>query len=186
MSNRKRLWTPSGHRQQEPQPEVKVIEGTGRLIRLWVCRECKSIEELPPYDGDPRNDILLEEIASRHMTEWRTHECSLVKVPENYWKTEKIRDQIVKQLSQGGSKGLAEIDEDYYATKDTYREDALKCFDAHHRPKGADCIDWKDSSKRIGNPTREGWKTGAKVYLCHFCPVRAQVERAKRGEIASG
>lgn len=185
MSNRKRLWTPGG-RQQTPEPEVRAIEGTGKLVRLWVCRECKSIDVLPPYDGPAERDVLLEDTASRHMTEWRTHECSLVKVPESYWNSDKVREQIVYQLSQGGSQGLDEVDPDYYATKDTYREDALKCFDRHNRPAGADCIDWKDSTKRIGNPTQEGWKTGAKVFLCDFCPVRAQVARAARGEIASG
>lgn len=182
MSNRQRLWTP-GQRQAAPEPDVRAIAGTGRLIRLWVCRECKSIEELPPYDGPAERDTLLEDTASRHMTEWRTHECTLIKVPESYWKSDKIRPQLIKQISQGGSKGIAEMEgaEDYYGTRDTYREDALKCYDKHQRPKQG-CIDYQNPDKRIGNPTSEGWKSGPRVYACSFCPVEAWVQKKKQEE----
>jgi hypothetical protein len=186
VSNRRKLWTPGGRNQpSEQEVDIRPIQGSGKLIRLWVCRDCKSIEELPPYDGPIDKDVLLEDTASRHMTEWRTHECSLVKVPESYWNSPKIKEALTKQLSQGGSKGLEEFEggEDYYGTRDTYREDALKCFSRHQRPKEG-CIDWHNPDKRIGNPTSEGWKTGPRVYACDFCPVASWVAKKQQEQSA--
>lgn len=180
MSNARRLWTPGARAPAPPEPEVRELTGHGPEIRLVVCKDCKSIEELPPYGGPVTKDILLEDTLSRHMTEWSTHEVALIKVPESYWKNDKVRDRIVKQISQGGSKGIEELEgaEDYYGTRDTYREDALKCFDRHQRPK-AGCIDYQNPDKRIGNPTSEGWKTGPRVYACNFCPVQSWVDVKK-------
>ena len=181
------LWVPPGMR-GTPPPEVKQMDTSGPQLRLVRCTDCKSIEELPDFEGNPANDVLLDDLLTKsHIyASGTTHEVALIKVPERLWRDDKVRPRIVEQLSAGASKGLDEFDADHYATRDTYREEALKCFDRHHRPKGADCLDYRDQSKRLGNPTSEGWKTGPRVFLCQFCPVQTQVDRAKRGELASG
>lgn len=180
MSNRKRLWTPGGRHQPQPEPEIRKVEGHGPEIRLVVCRDCRSIEELPPYTGPIDRDVLLEDTLSRHMYVGSTHEVTLVKVPESFWRDKAIKERITRQLSQGGSKGIEELEDaqDYYGTRDTYREDALKCFQRHQRPQEG-CIDYQNPDKRIGNPTSEGWKTGPRVYACSFCPVQAWVDKKK-------
>ena len=169
------LWTPP----QAQEPEVQRLDDSGPKVRLLACRDCKSIEELPDYEGNPRNDVLLEDTVSRHMTEWSTHEVALIKVPVKWWNDKNIQPQLIKQISQGGSMGLDELQENYYGTRDTYREDALACYNRHDRPKEG-CIDWHDHSKRIGNPTSEGWKTGPRVFACDFCPVSAWVSKKKQ------
>lgn len=183
MSNKKKLWTPGGRAAPAPDPEVRELSGHGPEVRLVVCRDCRSIEELPPYNGPVQRDILLEDTLSRHMTEWSTHEVALIKVPESFWKNPTVKERITKQISLGGSKGIEELEgaEDYYGTRDTYREDALKCFARHNRPD-AGCIDWHNPDKRIGNPTHEGWKTGPRVYACDFCPVAAWVQKKQLEE----
>lgn len=186
MSNRRKLWTPGGKSApKQVEPEVRELKGEGPELRLVVCRDCKSIEELPPYTGPVQRDILLEDTLSRHMTEWSTHEVALIKVPESYWKNDKVRERLIQQISKGGSKGIEELDAaaemDYYAAKDNYREDALRCFNRHQRPKEG-CIDWHNPDKRIGNPTSEGWKTGPRVYACDFCPVASWVAKKKQEE----
>jgi hypothetical protein len=65
---------------------------------------------------------------------------------------------------------------EWYATKDTYREDAMGCYNLHRRPKGADCIDFRVDRKRL---TPSDWH-GAHVYLCDFCPVMSSVTFAIR------
>jgi len=35
-------------------------------IRLLVCRDCKSIEELPDYEGRPSDDLLLNISVEKH------------------------------------------------------------------------------------------------------------------------
>lgn len=183
MSNRRKLWTPPSQRQAEPQTEVRQLDDSGPKMRLLVCKDCRSIEELPDYAGNPRDDVLLEDTVSRHMYEGITHEVALIKVPVKWWNDKNIQSKLIKQISQGGSKGLEEIEggEDYYGTRDTYREDALKCFQRHGRPKEG-CIDYQNHDKRIGNPTSEGWKTGPRVYACNFCPVQTWVDKKKREE----
>ena len=191
MSNRRRLWTPGGrHTPAQPQPEVRELKGEGPELRLLVCQDCRSIEELPPYEGDPRRDILLEDSLSRHMTGEHTvkgetrytgsHKVSVLKVAQSFWSHTETRERITKQISAGGSRGIEELEgaEDYYGTRDTYREDALKCFQRHHRPDEG-CIDYQNPDKRIGNPTSEGWKTGPRVYACNFCPVQTWVDKKK-------
>lgn len=184
MSNRRRLWTPGGSQAPpEPHPEVRQLDSSGPVVRLLVCKDEKSIEELPDFKGAPKDDVLLEDTVSRHMYEGVTHEVALIKVPVKWWNDKNIQPKLIKQISDGGSKGLAEIEggEDYYGTRDTYREDALKCFQRHHRPD-AGCLDYQNPDKRIGNPTSEGWKTGPRVYACSFCPVQAWVDRKKLEE----
>lgn len=187
MSNARRLWTPNGAA-DEPAQTVTKMDTTGPQLRLIRCTDCRTIDELPDYEGDPAHDVLLSELLlNKHVYgSGTTHEVALIKVPAKMWRDTKMQPRIVAQLSQGASEGLAEVDRDFYSTKNTYQEDALKCFNAHHRPKGADCIDYRGHDKRIGNPTKEGWRGGAKVFICSFCPIQAKVDAAKRGEIASG
>lgn len=188
MSNRRKLWTPSGARQQEPQPEVRELDGGGPQLRLLVCRDEKTIDELPNYEGNPRDDVLLSDLLMKnHIYEsGTTHEVALIKVPAKLWRDPKIQKRIVEQLSAGASKGLEEMEggEDYYGTRNTYQEDALRCFNRHQRPKQG-CIDYQNPDKRIGNPTSEGWKSGPRVYACNFCPVQAWVDKKKQEEASA-
>jgi hypothetical protein len=82
-----------------------------------------------------------------------------------FWEGHK--DDILKGLKERWTGFHPE----FYATKDTYREDALRCYKAHRRPKGTDCVDWRADTKRL---TPEGWR-GREVYLCDFCPVFSTV-----------
>ena len=63
---------------------------------------------------------------------------------------------------------------EFYATKDTYLEDAMRCYNLHRRP--TTCIDWHDDGRRV---TPASWK-GREVYLCDFCPVASAVTTAQR------
>lgn len=82
------------------------------------------------------------------------------------------RDEVLKGLQERWTGFHPE----FYATKDTYREDAIRCYNLHRRPKGADCIDWEEDNRRV---TPANW-AGSPVYLCHFCPVASAVTTAKR------
>ena len=174
------LWVPPG---AEMQPKSRVVEHdtSGPQLRLLRCTDCRSIDELPDFKGDPSHDVLLADLLmTQHVYEsGTTHEVVLITVPEKVWRNATMQKRIVQQLSAGASKGLDELDGDYYATKSTYQEDALKCFSRHGRPKGADCIDYRAPDRRLGNPTHEGWKHGPQVYLCDFCPVQSQVNAKK-------
>lgn len=159
-------------------------------LRLLICHDCTSIEELPDYHGDPRDDHLLEHLVQAHrFPNGEEHIGALADVERDQWENPEIRKAIIERIGQyrkpgeGGGVGA-----EFYATKDTFREDAIKCFNQHGRPKGG-CIDYKDDRKRLGNPTKEGWQQGAKIYLCDFCPVKTYVTteiRHKRGAYRDG
>jgi len=180
MSNKRRLWTPGGRNQPQPEPEVRDLEDNGPRVRLLRCVDCKSIDELPPYSGPAGQDVLLDNLLqSKHIyASGTTHEVTLLTMSAKLWNDKTIQPRIVKQLSAGGSQGLDELDADYYATRNTYQEDALACFSRHARPKEG-CIDYENPDKRIGNPTKEGWQSGPRVYLCNFCPVQSWVDKKK-------
>jgi hypothetical protein len=150
------------------------------MIRILVCRNCKTIEELPDWDGDPRNDTLLNVLVSRHQQP-EEHIGLLMKFPVKYWAVPKIQAEIVKQI-RGGSEGLDAIQANFYATKNQFAEDAMTCFAEHLRPKGQ-CSDYKSEKKMLKPETNKERQEanldkyertgGPKVYLCDFCPVKS-------------
>lgn len=150
-------------------------------MRILLCLDCKSMEEVPDFDGPPEFDILLESLVERHRSNGEQHLGNLIHIEQEQWDKKSVRDEILKQVKDGLGPGLGD---EFYDTKSTYQEDAMKCFNEHGRPKGR-CIDWMDDRKRLGNPTKAGWQRGPKVYLCQFCPVATHVVteiRHKRGD----
>lgn len=158
-------------------------------VRLLKCFNCKTIDELPDYEGNPEHDVLLDRlIADKHTNRGsgETHVGVLAKVDKKHWNVESTRKTIVKQMWSEDTG----FDAEYYATRNTYREDALKCYAAHLRPQGG-CPDWEHPAKLIKADTKQERKeaglTGKtpEIYLCRFCPVASHVRtqmRAERGD----
>jgi hypothetical protein len=157
-------------------------------VRILHCADCRTIEELPDFDGPPDRDIILEVALSRHETNGHRHIGKLYDVEERVWALPNLRKQLIEQIKGGGSLGLAAIDPEFYNVRDTFKEDAAICYGLHQRPKEG-CSDWKADSKRLLPPTKADRKElglsmeGApKRYLCDFCPCRAYYDRKQRGE----
>lgn len=170
-------------------------------MRLLVCRECKTVDELPDYEGPVEGDTVLSFFVDEHNL--RRHHgdyaANLVSVTDpvllDAWKNPLQRLEILQQIEW--KMGVKLHDEDlgfggeYYATRSTYMEDAAKCFAAHRRPVDG-CIDWKSDSKLLQHPTPEGqawsrehYKLNSKMpHLCDFCVVKTGVQTqvfAKKG-----
>jgi hypothetical protein len=174
------------------------------MPRLLVCRECRTIETLPLYNGPSEleaQDPLLDTVVRRHVQkhgDLNPEGAALLVAPEEpcncgektvvdvkgvvreksvrvrgshtFWEGHK--DDILKNLGERWT-GLHP---EFYATKDTFIEDAGYCYNKHRRPQGTDCIDFHTDAKRL---TPANWK-GQEVYLCDFCPVNTAVMTAKR------
>lgn len=103
-----------------------------------------------------------------------------VKFSDWYHKDSEKRDRIQKQILTQMWGSYTGYPEEFYAVRDTFREDAGLCFNRHGRPKEG-CIDWEDDSKKL---TDKDWKQRgidmgqprSDVYLCQWCPVSAYVE----------
>ncbi len=161
-------------------------------MRLLMCLECKSMEELPDFSGPPEEDVLLKSLIEKHQfMPGYPHHGHLMNIPQETWDNEEHRDAIIKEAWKKA--GYTGMEPEFYATQNTFQEEAAKCFSAHMRPQDG-CIDWHDRSKRIGNSTltdeekktarEHGLKSKNAVYLCDFCPVRANYVQKKRYEAA--
>lgn len=166
----------------------------GPQVRLLQCFLCRSVEELPDFEGHPDDDVVLHYADERHggSTE-QPHHRALHRIAAAQWNDLAIKKSVTKQMWEG----TTGFTPGYYDVKNTLQEDAAKCFTAHRRQ--VPCIDWQDSSKILRAPTaaarralakelprgmdidRERLAKGApKQYLCSFCAVATHVEHAKR------
>lgn len=172
-------------------------------MRLLLCLDCKSVEPLPDYDGPPENDSALEHLLAPHRR--ADHRGTLANVADEEWDDPVIRGRIlevIKERTPGGKSPWGTgLGTDVYAVKDTLHDEAMRCFNAHNRPKGT-CIDWQDRSKRLGNqllteeekrekrdadipkmPLSRGvlpiFNKKSDQFLCSWCPVASTVQEKK-------
>lgn len=168
-------------------------------VRLLVCNECHTVDEIPDYVGDPEGDELLQHAVGQHQHgdnltsiggrnegEVLTGDRVLARVERKHWSNADTRQQILAQLGAGRTG----FEQSFYDTRNTFEEDAGRCFNRHGRPTGG-CIDWKDKSKRVGNgilteeekslldKTGKPLRMNRAVFLCDFCPVSTYVQTEK-------
>jgi hypothetical protein len=152
-------------------------------IRLLLCNDCHTIEELPDFNGHPDDDTLLKISVEKHV--WPTgteHLGSMMRVPLKFWGNDVVRKQIIAQIKVGvgNVEGLDAIQEGWYASKSEFQASAMTCYQKHNRPRGS-CGDWKSDSKKLIPKTSVERKeagmgkagaNGAPVtFTCDFCPV---------------
>lgn len=175
------------------QTSVEHIADDTPKIRVLWCKTCGTIEELPDFVGHPDDDVVLRISVERHrFPSGLEHVGLMFNVQAKHWYVESARKQIIKQMKGGGSEGLNEADPTFYDTRNTFAEDALKCYAAHNRPKGG-CPDYGSDKKQLVPDTEKDRKdlglekakyVGPKVYLCQWCPVQsfyATKSREKKG-----
>lgn len=168
------------------------------MTRLLQCHDCRSIEPLPdppsglnPRDIQPGQDPLLDELVARHHSDGQAHLGTLHSVNTEDWDDPRReygkRQEILHQINQRSSGAPTGLPSEAYALKETFAEDALRCFSQHGRPEV--CIDWHSDSKKLGRPTPEGkeWQRqnykAPAVFLCDYCPVRSLVDQRKRDQL---
>lgn len=154
--------------------------------RLLACQQCKTIEELPDFDGPPEHDHLLAHSVQRHQTNGVQHVGLLSKVDSERWKDTNVRKEVSRQIASRLAGGETGLGSPYYDLKNTYQTDALDCFKAHLR--NPNCSDYHSDAKRLTPGTAAERKAAGLPeyhspkdrYLCDFCPVQSLVEAAAR------
>lgn len=160
------------------------------MFRLLYCLVCQSLDELPPYDGEPELDHLLAVACEQHVFDsGDPHKGKLFVLPLRAWAHADSRKEIIRQIKGGGSAGLAEIDDTFYDSRSMFLEDAMSCYKKHNKPKDG-CPDWHDNNLMLIPKTekdriKEGLgkykdSPGQKTYLCDFCPVAIGVAQRKQ------
>ncbi len=155
-------------------------------VRLLVCFDedvhstARTIEEVPPYEGDPEHDVDLEHIlASRHTyPDGRRHVGQLLSVERKHWENKDTRKQVIERIHE--SRGHTGFDKSFYDVKDNLAEDAAVCWQRHGRTKA--CIDYKSDAKRLSAGTEQARKDlglaplQSNRFLCDHCVVDTVVK----------
>lgn len=165
-------------------------------IRALQCVTCHSIEVLPVYFGPPENDELLSYVVEKHkFPDGSAHFGNLIHhinvdladgtgerpATMDDWNNEKFRELITKDIQEkatkpGSGTGLGQ---EYYDTKDTFREDANACWKARLQPDR--CNDYGSESKRLVPKTAADrkelglGKPRSNRTLCEFCVMHAHM-----------
>jgi hypothetical protein len=159
------------------------------MMRLLICAKCKTIEEVPAYEGPEggentvQYDHSLRFFIDQHIERKCTNadDRRVGHLPTKYWVIPKVKESIIQQL-QTGSQGLDVFGTQFYATKENFTSDAMTCWIAHKQTK--DCGDYKSEKKLLTPDTAKERKeagldkagNGPKVYLCDYCPVKSVIQ----------
>lgn len=160
-------------------------------VRLLQCITCRSIQVIPDWKGHPDEDPYLNDLIAQHGGIEGGHRANLLAVEEAEWEKPQVKREIVSRMWSG----FTGFTPSYYDAKNTFKEDAMKCWTEHRRPGLASshlCSDYRNPNRRIGNPAyRDRAKlaqelhddsirhSGPKVFLCDFCPYQVDVQRMK-------
>jgi hypothetical protein len=156
------------------------------IIRLLRCDDCYTIEPLPDYDGPPEHDTLLGHLIAARHTEpsGTTHRGKLLRIDKRHWDSPSVREAVIARVRE--ESGHTGLDPAFYNARDTFQEDALVCWQQHHRSTA--CNEYKSDRKRLTPATQQERKelgmgkfhTSLSRYLCEFCPVHSLVVEAAR------
>lgn len=156
-------------------------------VRVLICKDCGTTEELPDFAGRSENDFALKAAVEPHRTpDGEPHKGRLFTgILQRLWRNEEDRKELVKRI--WNTEGATGMDSWVYNTAATLKEDAGQCWKKHGQP--IRCSDFHSDSKRLSPPSQEERKDAGmkklKVkemaasqvrYLCDYCVCRMQVE----------
>lgn len=149
-------------------------------IRILRCDQCRTLEEVPDFEGDPAHDLMLEAIVRARHTEAGgiKHLGQLMKVEKAKWDSPTIRKEILRQLAVK----TTGFDPEVYAADAGFRSDAMECWKTHLRV--IECADYKTPERRLTpNTARERkelglpkYRSDRDVFLCDFCPAKTAAQ----------
>lgn len=150
------------------------------MTRLLRCDDCRTVEALPDYEGDVTGDHFLAQLTAPHQhPDGMPHQGALMRVESRHWSSPSTRTALLQRIQE--TAGHTGLDFEFYATKSTYEDDALRCFAKHHR--NPHCNEYKAYAKRLTPGTQAERKAAGLPkydppvhrYLCEFCPVHSLV-----------
>lgn len=158
------------------------------VIRVLICRDCRSTEVLPDFKGDPSHDDALIYATEKHAyPNGEKHFGRLYgDIAEAQWNKRDTRDEILRRIWQ--EEGHTGMEPWVYSTFETLKLDAMQCWRSRLRPES--CSDYRSDKKRLVPPTAADRKsegigkyrasTKHTQYLCNYCPINSIVEQKVR------
>lgn len=152
-------------------------------IRLFICHDCESVQELPWYEGPPEYDDTLNYRVAEH----ENHVGNLADIEEAVWAKAPLRPDILSKLAAIPGKA-AGLGGSYYDLHSSFKDDAGTCWKRHNRT--TDCGDYMADKMILRAPTKGerkelnlDVKDRATTHLCNFCPMFSiKMQRARDGK----
>lgn len=159
-------------------------------MRVLKCIKCRSIEEVPDYEGPEGGentqefDQILKFFTDQHVNKnCKRDDFATIRFPTRFWIVPKVKEAIIAQFNEG-AQGLDVFGTNFYDTKNNFQADAMQCWIKEHNQTD-DCSEYKSDKKRLKPGTSvermqlgmEKESTGPKVYLCDFCPYKSIVQK---------
>jgi hypothetical protein len=135
------------------------VDEDGKTQEHWFRDEAGQQVLVPKWDPS------LEDWTARH---------EHLDVPEtvkkhDLWSIDQLSwdaTDVVMHLQQS----MREATGNAYAERDELKDEAMKCFEAHHRPSDA-CPDVFSEAKQLGgHESNKHMPPNDRLYLCHLCP----------------
>lgn len=160
-------------------------------MRILICKDCKSIQPLPDYDGPADYDETLMARVAEHQHPGdpgrsRGHAMELGRVSEASWNDPARRQSMLAEigknigLGQGDGLGI-----ELYDIKGNFMDDAMRCWRFKHG-RTANCDDYRHDKMRLLPDSRaERKELGLDParrpvqYLCQYCPMESIVQQRK-------
>lgn len=159
-------------------------------VRLLICHMCKSIDELPDFDGPAEHDDLLQYRVSQHQfPSGKAHPLDLGVIEKKLWDSPDGKRAVTERLAFSGAPGTGlGMGESFYDVKSNFQTDALNCWKAHNRTQN--CGDYMSDSKRLLPDTKADRKAEGmdlrnrpSTSLCQFCPYHSvAVQRMRKAK----
>lgn len=167
------------------------------MPRLALCHICKTLTRLPDppqkaplvpariawnengqekdyiFRGDDGMPVMVAQYDPA-LEDWiERHDHPNIPIPDQQkfglWHTDQQTWQAADVVATL-KKELGEAMGSLYKERDELKDDAMACFEQHHRPKTS-CPDVFSESKLIGNHiSNKHIKPDQRMYMCHACP----------------
>ena len=159
-------------------------------MRLLKCLRCRTLEEVPDYEGPEGGentqefDLGLKFFTDQHVNgKCNREDFATVRFPTRFWIIPKVKEGIIANVNNG-AEGLDVFGTNFYPTKANLTADAMNCWIKDHNST-EDCDDYKSDKKQIKPDTAkerlaaglEKEARGPKVYLCDYCPYKSLVQK---------
>ena len=138
---------------------------TEQFGRLAQCLECMTLSKLPPFEGNPADDAVLQDWIDRHMhgRSVEAHKGGQVYVMEapafsSIGGRQDLYDAIERETVEKIKGSTSRANSEMWELRDELREDAGTCFLKHGSPDyndGHPCPDYHGAGKenRLGENT---------------------------------
>lgn len=145
------------------------------FVSILQCLHCKTFEEVPALP-EPQFTFLLDKVVAPHDDKAHSGALRLYRIEKAHWDSPSTRAEVIGRMNE--ENGLTGFDAQYYTTRDTFREDAHKCFKRHN--SNPNCSEYKSDRYLLTPDTAAERKAaglpkyhGPKVFLCEYCPVHS-------------